>query len=91
MRIENNFNQNQVGNVTDSLKKYNNYNDRQSAEDLADNGIKVEISKRGFALAGEMEPFIDTYETTCTLLKGTGHIGSKEMINGDFADIDGLQ
>lgn len=87
MKIDSNFNQPKLGSVTEPLKKYNNYNNGQSAESLADSGIKVEISKKGFALAGEMEPFIDTYETTYTLLKGTGHIGSKEMMNGDFTDI----
>jgi hypothetical protein len=56
------------------------------ADALVNDGISMEISKRGLTLAGEMEPFIDTYETTCTLLKGTGHIGSEQMMNGGFAD-----
>jgi hypothetical protein len=57
------------------------------------NGFQIFISRRMnlcqwklTTLAGEMEPFIDTYETTCTLLKGTGHIGSEQMMNGGFAD-----
>lgn len=49
--------------------------------------VSMKISKRGLALASEMEPFIDTYETTCTLLKGVGHIGSERMIYGNFADV----
>lgn len=49
--------------------------------------VSMKISKRGLALASEMEPFIDTYETTCTLLKGVGHIGSERMIHGNFADV----
>ena len=47
----------------------------------------MEISERGRVLAGEMEPFLDTYETTRTLLKGTGHVGSEKMLNGGFADV----
>jgi hypothetical protein len=58
----------------------------KTADALINDGISIELSKRGLALAGEMEPFIDTYETTCTLLKGTGHIGSEQMMNGGFAD-----
>jgi hypothetical protein len=58
----------------------------KTEEALINNAVSVEISKRGLTLAGEMEPFIDTYETTCTLLKGTGNIGSEQMLNGGFAD-----
>jgi hypothetical protein len=58
----------------------------KTAEALINGAVSVEISKRGLTLAGEMEPFIDTYETTCTLLKGTGNIGSEQMLNGGFAD-----
>lgn len=60
---------------------------QKMSQQLTDDAVSMEISKRGYALAGELEPFIDTYETTCNLLKGIGHIGSREMINGDFADI----
>jgi hypothetical protein len=49
----------------------------KTADALINDGISMELSKRGLTLAGELEPFIDTYETTCTLLKGTGHIGSE--------------
>jgi hypothetical protein len=58
----------------------------KTADISADDAISMEISKKGLTLAGEMEPFIDTYETTCTLLNGTGHIGSEQMLDGGFAD-----
>jgi len=87
MRIENNSNQYSVNNVADNSSRRNNQNDRVAADSLVDTGISMEISKRGLALAGEMEPFLDTYETTRTLLKGTGHIGSEKMMNGGFADV----
>lgn len=67
------------------MKTENNAN--ATADSLVDNGISVEISKRGLALAEEMTPFIDTYETTRTLLNGVGHIGSEKMINGTFTDV----
>ena len=35
-----------------------------------DTGVSMEISKRNLALAGEMEPFMDTYETIHTLPEG---------------------
>lgn len=60
---------------------------QKANQELIGDAVSMEISERGYALAGELEPFIDTYETTLTLLKGTGHIGSQEMISGDFADI----
>ncbi len=87
MKVENNSNQYHVNNVVDNASRYNNQNDRGVADSLIDEGIKMEISKRGLALAGEMEPFLDTYETTCALLKGTGHVGSEKMMNGDFVDV----
>lgn len=58
-----------------------------AASSLIDDAISMEISERGRALAGEMEPFLDTYETTCNLLRGIGHIGSEQMMNGGFADV----
>lgn len=87
MKVENNSNQYPVNNMVDNSSKHNNQNAKEAADSLVDTGISIEISQRGLALAGEMEPFIDTYETTCTLLKGTGHIGSEKMMNGDFANV----
>ena len=87
MKVENNTNQYPVNNVVDHLSRRNNQNDGQTANSLVDTGVSMEISKRGLALAGEMEPFLDTYETTRTLLEGTGHIGSEQMMNGSFADV----
>lgn len=87
MKVENNSNQYPVNNVVDTSSRRNNQNDRETADSLADTGVSVELSKRGLALAGEMEPFLDTYETTRTLLEGTGHIGSEKMMNGGFADV----
>lgn len=86
MKIENNFNQQYMNTITGTSGRTNNRNDNVSADSLVDAGVSMEISKRGRLLAGELEPFIDTYETTNTLLKGVGHIGSEKMMNGDFAD-----
>lgn len=87
MKVENNSDQYLVNNVVDNSSRHNNQNAKEAADSLVDTGVSMEISKRGLALAGEMEQFIDTYETTNTLLKGTGHIGSEKMMNGDFADV----
>lgn len=87
MRIENSSNHQYVNAVEDSSSRRNSHSDRVAADPLINDGISMEISERGRALAGEMEPFLDTYETTCTLLKGTGHIGSEKMMNGGFADV----
>lgn len=87
MRIENNSNYQYVNVVEDSSGRRNSHSDKVAADPLVNDGISMEISERGRALAGEMEPFLDTYETTCTLLKGTGHVGSEKMMNGGFADV----
>lgn len=87
MRIENNFNYQYVNVVEDSSGRRNSHSDKLAADPLVNDGISMEISERGRALAGEMEPFLDTYETTCSLLKGTGHVGSEKMMNGGFADV----
>lgn len=87
MKIENNTNQYPVNNIVDASSNRNTQNDREAANSLVNSGVSMEISKRGLTLAGEMEPFLDTYETTNTLLKDTGHIGSEKMINGGFADV----
>ena len=87
MRVENNSNNQYVNAVADSSGRRNSHTGEVAADSLVDDGISMEISKRGRALAGEMEPFLDTYETTCTLLKGTGHVGSEQMMNGSFADV----
>lgn len=87
MKIENNTNQYPVNNIVDASSNHNTQNDREAANSLVNTGVSMEISKRGLTLAGEMEPFLDTYETTNTLLKDTGHIGSEKMINGGFADV----
>lgn len=87
MKIENNSNYQYVNAVADSSGRRNSYTDKVAADTLVDDGVSMEISERGRRLAGEMEPFLDTYETTCTLLKGTGHIGSERMMNGGFADV----
>ena len=87
MRVENNFNNQYVNTISDSSGRRNSHTDKMAADSLVDDGISMEISERGRALAGEMEPFLDTYETTRTLLKGTGHIGSEKMINGGFTDV----
>lgn len=87
MKIENKTNQYPVNNIVDSSISRNTQNDRDAANSLVNTGVSMEISKRGLTLAGEMEPFLDTYETTNTLLKDTGHIGSEKMINGGFADV----
>lgn len=55
----------------------------KSGNDMIDNAITLEISKRGFDLAKELEPFEDTYDITRGLLHGTG----KEIISGKFIDI----
>lgn len=87
MKIENNPNQQYINAVADSSGRRNGHTDKVAADSLVDTGVSMEISERGRALAEELEPFIDTYETTCTLLKGIGHIGSERMINGNFADV----
>ena len=90
MRVENLYIRNRYDDVAmkDHLSKAKQSDEQQkTSQVLTSDAVSMEISRKGFALAGEMEPFIDTYETTCTLLKGIGHIGSQEMINGDFADI----
>lgn len=87
MKIENNANQYPVNNIVDASSSRNTQNDREAANSLVNSGVSMEISKRGLTLAGEMEPFLDTYETTNTLLKDTGHIGSEKMMNGGFADV----
>lgn len=87
MRVENNFNNQYVNTISDSSGRRNSHTDKMAADSLVDDGISMEISERGRALAGEMQPFLDTYETTRTLLKGTGHIGSEKMINGGFTDV----
>lgn len=87
MKIENNSNQQYITNtVADSSGRRTSHTDKV-ATDLVNYGVSMEISKRGLALAGELEPFIDTYETTYALLKGIGHIGSERMINGNFVDV----
>lgn len=87
MKIENSSCQQYISMAADFTKRQNNRMEKAAADSLADTGVNMEISKRGLALAGEMEPFLDTYETTRTLLKGVGHIGSEEMINGGFTDV----
>lgn len=87
MKIENNSNYQYVNTVADSSGRRNSHTDKEAADSLVDEGVSMEISERGRTLAGEMEPFLDTYETTRTLLKGTGHIGSERMMNGGFADV----
>lgn len=67
MRVENNFNNQYVNTISDSSGRRNSHTDKMAADSLVDDGISMEISERGRALAGEMEPFLDTYETTRTL------------------------
>lgn len=86
MKIENNFNPQPVQNMVEASGRQNTGYDQEAANALVDSGVSVELSKRGLALAEEMEPFLDTYETTHTLLSGIGHIGSEKMMNGSFAD-----
>lgn len=90
MKVENLYINNKYGavGIKGHLSRVEQSDSHQkTSRELTDDAVSMEISKRGLTLAGEMEPFIDTYETTCTLLKGTGHIGSQEKINGEFADI----
>ncbi|MCI8307438.1 MAG: hypothetical protein HFH14_05245 [Lachnospiraceae bacterium] len=87
MRVDNNYDRYTVNNAAELPDRKNNQYDRAAAESLINTGVSMEISQRGFALAGKLEPFIDTYETTCRLLKDVGHIGSERMINGTFADV----
>lgn len=87
MRVENNIYPESVYNKVEVSGRQNTRYTQEAANSLVDDGIRMEISQRGFAMAGEMEPFLDTYETTQTLLKGTPRVGSQEMLRGDFADI----
>lgn len=59
---------------------------QKTSQDLTNRAVSMEISKKGFALAEELEPFMDTYDTTRRLLNGIGHISSQSMMNGDFAN-----
>lgn len=86
MKIGNNPIYQPVSNVADLSSRRNPHTEDPSAEALVDSAVSMRISKRGLALAGEMEPFLDTYEATRALLEGTGHIGSEKMMNGGFAD-----
>lgn len=87
MRVENSYNNQYVNTVEGFSGRRNSHTEQVAADSLVDKGISMEISERGRVLAGEMEPFLDTYETTRTLLKGTGHVGSEKMLNGGFADV----
>ena len=87
MRVENNFHPKFVHNTVEVSGRQNTQYTQKTANSLVDTAVTMEISQRGFAMAGEMEPFLDTYETTQTLLKGTPRVGSQEMLRGDFADV----
>ncbi len=83
----NNYDRYTVNNAADLSERRNYQYDNESAKDLINTGVSMEISQRGLALAGELEPFIDTYEIELTLLKDVGYIGSERMINGTFSEV----
>ncbi|MCH5265148.1 MAG: hypothetical protein J1F02_04560 [Lachnospiraceae bacterium] len=59
-------------------------NAKERPEALIDKGVEMSLSKQGLTLAGELEPFIDTYDTTITLLKG---VESRTLMDGSFTEI----
>jgi hypothetical protein len=55
-----------------------------TSNQIVEDAVSMTISERGKKLAGQLEPFEDTYNTVRTLLSG---VGTSQIIDGSFIDV----